>query len=381
MSQLPDGTIVPSFLGVQGTGMRRNPGNQTDVGLRWGTVKELVYPNDPRNSSQKYIEYLLSVEHKDGGKPGANVNYLGVQLSNLFGGVADYLNYTLRPTPQQSNPQPGKLLQGSKVLCLCVNGDRAQAIIIGGARDGTYDGNVDDNGQKGHNLDFSFNGLNATVNDDGELTVVFNGKTDIDGTLADSADPDAQGSNIRMTKDGSVLISSPDALQHVLIDNTNHLVEIDADQELDINVTGNLVIQSAGVLTGGATDATMRGTTYRMNETIMNSTLEALCTALNTALQAASTTVSTAGAQLTASGTAVATAGATLGTPTIGPTLAAPQLAAAGTTLGGAGAALTAASAALAAAAAAFEAWNAALTLFEQTDELTPYISDVNFSD
>ena len=368
MAQLPDGTVIPSFLGIQRTGKRKNPGNQTDLSLRWGTVKELVYPTDIRSFSQKFIEYRLSVEHKDGGKPGANIDYLGVQLSNLFGGVADYLTYTLRPTPQQSNPQPSMLQQGSKVLCLCINGDRPQAVILGGLRDGTYDLNIDDSGQKGHNLDFSFNGINVIINDAGELQVVFNGKTDIDGTLDDSADAAAQGSNIRMSADGSIQVTSPDALQHVLIDNSNHLVEIDADQELDVNCTGNVVIQSAGVLTGGATDATMKGTTYRLNETIMDTTLEALCVALNTSPPG--------GKQHhdCSPGTAMTTAGSTLAIPSVGPMLAAPQLTAAG-------AAMTAAGAALAAAAAAFDAWNVALTIFEQTDELTPYLSGSNFSD
>jgi len=204
---LGDNTVVPHFLGMKSTGSRGNPGNQTNITLRWGEVVGMVYPTDDRNYNKKYLEYVVKVVVQDGNGPAAQVYYNGVQLENLFGGVADFLKYTLRPADTTTTTQAGKLGMGSKVLLLCISGDTHQAIILGGVRDGTNDNNVD-TVATGHHLEFEFNGLNMNINSDGELAVTFYGATDADGNLADSADTAAQGSVLRMTKDGSISFTS-----------------------------------------------------------------------------------------------------------------------------------------------------------------------------
>jgi hypothetical protein len=313
-NRLPDGTVLPSFLGLRSAGLTGNPGNQTNVSLRVGEVKDIIFPSDPRSSTQQFIEYMVDVQHKDGANPGVTKTYNGCLLSNLFGGVADILRFTLRKD-KNTNQDNNGLGVGSKVTMLCINGDTHQCIILGGVRDGGNDPAVDQESD-GHNLFFEFNGLQAAINKDGELTVTFNGATQVDGALADGVSADAQGSTLVFSKDGSLTQTSPDGKQFIKIDHTNHKIEITADAEFDLTSSGNVVIKSTGVLNGGATDAWVLGTTYRRAESSMNLQLAALAAAL-------SGLVTTMGASLSA-------AAPQLSVPIVGGALAAPMIAAAG---------------------------------------------------
>src|SRR5208282_153687 len=119
--RLADGSVIPRILGVQQQGRRQDPGTQTNLALRFGEVVDIVYPTDPRSSNGVVIEYIVDVQHQDGTGAGSKITYNSIQLSNLFGGIADILRFTLRPAPQSNSPQPGKLGMGSKVLVLCIN--------------------------------------------------------------------------------------------------------------------------------------------------------------------------------------------------------------------------------------------------------------------
>jgi hypothetical protein len=347
---LGDNTVVPHFLGLKSTGHRGDPGNQTNITLRWGEVVGMVYPTDPRNYNKKYLEYVVKVVVQDGSGPAAQVYYNGVQLENLFGGVADFLKYTLRPADTTTATTPGQLGMGSKVLLLCISGDTHQAIILGGVRDGTNDDNVD-TAAEGHHLEFEFNGLNLAINSDGELAVTFHGATNADGSLADSADTDAQGSTLVMDKAGGITFTSADQLQSVAIDQANSVVTVNADTKLNLICTGQVSVQSSGLVLGAGTNAFMLGSNYRFADQTMNTTLSALATSI----QALATT---AGAGLTA-------AGLVISAPYVGGGLAAPGISAAGQ--------------ALTAMAPLFGAWSASITQFEA--QSTKFLSGKNFGD
>ena len=318
MARLADGSVIPSILGVQSQGYRQDSGTQTNLALRFGEVVDIVYPTDKRNSNGIVIEYVVDVQHQDGTGAGSKVTYNSIQLSNLFGGIADILKFTLRPAPKSNSPQPGQLGMGSKVLVLCINGDKHQAMILGGLRDNAND-QTQDQSSDGHNLFFEFNGIQAAINDDGELTVTYNGKTTIDGSLDSNANSSAQGSTIVMSKDGSITTTSPDGKQIIKVNHDDHKVEITADQEMTVDCNGQVNIQSTGVIVGGATDQWPLFSTYRENETQMN-----------TQVSAANETL---GGLMTTAGTALTTAGALNLLPMVGGILAAPFFATAGATL------------------------------------------------
>jgi hypothetical protein len=347
MSRLPDGCVIPHFLGLEAMGRSKSYDDQTNLSLRWGEVQSIVYPSAASNTGmqKKYIEYVVMVAQQDGDGSNVNTFYNCVSLNNVFGSVADILKYTLRTTAEGDPPQLGEYGEGAKVLLLCINGDTAQAVILGGTRDATNDDNVDQQSD-GHNLEFEFNGLNVAINNAGELAVTFNGATNADGSLADSADTNAQGSVLRMTQDGSISFTSADALQSVLIDQTNNVVTVAANSQLNLKCAGQVNIQSSGIVMGGGNNAMPLFSNYRFSETEMN-------TVAASQAQAIGVLLGTAGAALASASGASAF------------TLAQPFLATAG--------------ASLTAAAPLLEAWGAAVTAFEA--QATTYVSRRNFND
>jgi hypothetical protein len=347
MSRLADGSIIPHFLGLETMGRSKDYDDQTNLSLRWGEVQSIVYPSAASNTGQlkKYIEYVVMVAQQDGAGSNVNTFYNCVSLSNLFGSVADILRYTLRTTAEGDPPQPGQYGEGAKVLLLCVNGDTAQAVILGGTRDATNDDNVDQQSD-GHNLEFEFNGLNVVINSAGELAVTFNGATNADGSLADSASEDAQGSVVRMTQDGSISFTSADALQSVTIDQTNNVVNVAANSQLNLTCAGQVNIQSSGIVMGGGNNAMPLFSNYRFAQTTMD-------TAVSAQAQAIGALLGVAGAALTSAGGASAFP------------LAQPFLVTAG--------------ASLTAAAPLLEAWGASVDAFEA--QATTFVSGKNSND
>lgn len=352
--ELPDGTIVPSFLGITRSGVAGNTGMQTNLALRVGEVKAIIYPDDPKSVSGTFIEYKVFVQQQDAGSPGVGMVYNNCLLVNTLAGVADKVRYTLRAASAQQHDTNKLVGNGSKVLLLCINGATHNAIILGGVRTPVKNpagGDVPDSESDGHNYYFGFNGAQMTVNDDGELQFKFRGKTNADDTLADGASPDAEGSTLLFSKDGSITTTSPDGKQSIKIDHANHKVKVVADQEMDLTSGGHVVVQSEGVLVGGATDAWMLGTTYREAQTELHTQLLAQLNALFAAL--------------TAAGAALTTASPLMVLPVVGPMLVAPELLITGTQL--------------TAAAGTAQAMADAITAFEAGTEA--YLSKKNLTD
>lgn len=308
---LDDGTVIPSYLGVQTRGS--SAGSQdilNDYVLRLGEVKKIIAPSDVLSYSKKVTEYELAVQYRDGTGAVVTSTYRGATVNNLFGGVADLVSYTLRPDPKNTDAS-GKIFGvGSKVLILCVSGDQQKAVILGGIRD-TAQETAPYNGDTGHNLYFEFNGLRFQINDDGEATVMFRGKTKNDGTLADSADPAAEGTKVNFNKDGNLEIATPNQDQLIRIDHKNKKIEIVANSEWNIQVAGNhvqnvggdstttvngtttldsgdnIILTSPGVHVGAATDAWVKGTTYRNAESQMHQQMDSLLMNISIQLTAA----------------------------------------------------------------------------------------------
>ena len=325
-TELPDGTILPSHLAAHRGGQVGNSGVLTNLAFRLGEVKHIIYPSSPKSVSKTAVEYDVLVQQQNGGKTGVSMMYHNCPVANLFGGVADILRFTLRASStQQASHQDKHLLagNGSKVLLLCINGQTRNAVIIGGIRtpvsnDSSIKGSVDAQAE-GHNLEFEFNGINFAIGDDGGMVLTFNGKTNANGSPADSVTDGAQGSTIAMTADGNISVTSPDMLQTVTIDNANHKVTIDADTEMDLNCSGPVNIIASGLNIGAATNALLLGSNYRFNDTLMNTQLSALATSISTLM--------------TTAGTALASASVAGAVPIVGGILQAPFLATAGATL------------------------------------------------
>lgn len=314
---LEDGTVLPSFMQSSSMGVSGPDTVFSNISLVLGEVREIVRRKNPKSISKRWTEYTVEAQQAGGGAGGTNL-YAGCTVSSLFGTSADHFTYTLRA--DKNRPKNG-IGVGSKVLLLCLNGSKTKAQIVGAIRDTGND--VDGTGyegqdaESGHTLNFEFNGIRATINDNGELEVTFRGATNSDGSLRSDADSNATGSKAAFLKDGSVKLTVGD--QYVHLDKTNKKLAIQADTSWEVKVNGNLnfdvtsqilmktksgctieaggltKIESLGLHVGGAGESMLLGTSYRTAEGIMNAQLIAGLTALASSLTVVSASLALAG--------------------------------------------------------------------------------------
>jgi hypothetical protein len=315
---LDDNTVVPSFQGLIKRGRAEPTGNLSNLALRMGEVKDIIYKDDQKSITKQFTEYTVEVQHRDGGHAGTTTKYIGCLVNNLFGGAADTFRYTLRKDDQskkQTTDDDG-IGVGSKVLLLCVNGQTTRAMIMGGLRDIKVKEKDEDKKDDGHNLFFEFNGISVAINKDGEAKIAFRGATKVDGTLDTDAGADEKKgpTTVEFLKNGNLKIYTKDDKQHVLIDHENKKADFLFDEEWKVKVnkkvtedygdawecsvgssikitakkdisfetsggdwnmkaSGKVTIKSSGVQTGDATDATMMGDTFRNAQKTMNNAL------------------------------------------------------------------------------------------------------------
>lgn len=237
--------VVPAHL----SGAHYYDGNAFgNVRLRPGEVQAIYGKNHAMNVSKKFTEYDVYVQHR-ANHTAVSKMYNHVYAMDAFGGIADTYTYTLR-ADASGNRFPLKPGLGSKVLILCLNGENDNAVIIGGIRDSN--GPVDDPAL-GHHLHWRFNGIDASINKDGELVIEYQGAQNNDGSLADGVDEKSTGTTITFSKDGNVEIA--DAVKDgdqtvaknlILLDHVNSKIVITADKEVNVN---------AVKITHGAADA------------------------------------------------------------------------------------------------------------------------------
>lgn len=355
--RLPDGTIVPTFQAARSTVAE---GPQTEQfgqwGLRVGQVRDIILPKDKRSVSKKFIEYHVEVQHRDSHGRVSNVLYPNCFLASTFGGRGDKVRFTHRFAKKTDGNGVG---EGSGVIIGHINGDRQQAVILGGIRD-SEDETDDD--KLGHNYFNEFNGVQQLIDNDGQYSVTFTGATNYDGTLKDGVEESNGGAFFKFLKNGNFEIVH-DA-QKLELKHAEKSWNMEAEENIDlltkkgyvhiiaegdVNIFGHGEISdmrlgvkfgrislesNTGVSIGAdaelATEHLILGDTWARQMT-------ALCTALNGALSAATTALAAA-----AAGVAASAAGLSPVPPTAaaGAAAAAAALTAASTALAGGGSAL-----------------------------------------
>lgn len=296
---LEDGAVIPSNLEVHETSSNfRSKDYFDDYALRQGEVKRVIWPEDDDSRTKRLIEYDVSVQYFRNGTGSTRV-YKNAVLANGLMSLADVETFTLRPYTQSGEQKSGQtpIKNGSKVLILCINGQSGYPVIIAGLYD------PEDESQKDWDKDkkkyfWQFNGISKEVNDDGELTYTYTGKSKDDGTT--DVEDSVAGTYFQLDKDGNAILSDSDGKNALTIDHKNKKVVVDReDFEL-----------------GNATDKMLLGESHRNAQKQMHSKLQAL---INTAQNLANQ----AGIQLN-------TAGARQLIPVAGAVAAAPSITAAG---------------------------------------------------
>ncbi len=218
--------IIPSFYNTDG--YEGGGGAFENTTLRPGEIQEILYPDDPRNLSKRFIEYRVYVQHRENGTAVVKM-YENCMLLNSLGGRVDKLTYTLRADSSSSKSASSEKVNsglGSKVLLLCVNGETSNAVIIGGLRDDKDD---KDSKDAGHNLHFSFNGVECTIDKEGQLTLQVSGPTDAEGNANGSG---GLPSTVKVEKDGTISASTGGASISI---GGSGAITIKADKNVEIN--------------------------------------------------------------------------------------------------------------------------------------------------
>lgn len=327
---LPDGTVVPHYLGLQRRGVAEDTGSFTNVALRIGEVKGVVEPTADESLTGKYFEYTVEVQHRDGSGPGTSTLYTNCLLSSLFGSGGDQERFTLRADDKDDqNRKDDGVGVGAKVLLLCVNGEGTRTWIIGGVRDPETD-ETKDTKDDGHNWYREFNGVRQTINKDGEYTLLFRGATARDGKLADGVKEENGNAKLFFDKDGGITLSDGDKGKEKLVfskkDKKTTLesggtMAMKAPDGVTIDTDKNTVITADKTYIGSknAAENLVLGKTYREAEGKCNDSLAEKFSSLGQNITSLSTS-------LTSAATALTTAGSLMSTPIYGAVAAGPNI-------------------------------------------------------
>lgn len=228
--------IIPSIYQTRKVGESSDENSQLDNHLlRMGHVQKIIYPEDERSLTRRFIEYDVLVQHVGNGTAVTKL-YQNCLMMNSMAGMADKFVWTLRPSPEQSLKDSQDKLgvdYGSTVLLLCLNGQESQALIIGGIRNDQDS----DKGTKplGTHLEFVFNGVALKINDDGSWSVQYLGKSQPDGTRDPAVAIENVGTEVKVSQDGNFTVQTRNGTQSVVINHAAGTITVTGDKDITLN--------------------------------------------------------------------------------------------------------------------------------------------------
>jgi hypothetical protein len=219
--------VIPSFYSVESMGGRTQDGllPQDNVRLRFGEVKREILPTSKESYSKKYREYEVMVQHYEGGSATHRM-YHHCMVLNSLGGLGDHSDMALRV----SDKEDFHVGNGSKVFLLCVEGNDARAVIIGGPQQ-RVDKSV------GCHREVEFNGVNFQANDDGSWTLVNKGKTNPDGSMHKDADEEGAGTTVKVESNGNFIVNTQNGKCVIAINNKSGAIDIQANDKITIKTS------------------------------------------------------------------------------------------------------------------------------------------------
>jgi hypothetical protein len=225
--------IIPSFYQTEFMGGGNEGGllPNGNVQLRYGEVKREILPTSQESYSKLYREYEVLVQHYDGGSATHRMYHHCMVLNDLAG-LGDFSTQSLRV----SDKDDFQLGNGSRVFILCVEGNDARAIIIGGPaqkRDLS----------EGVSKRVQFNGVDFEIFDDGSWSLTNRGRTDNDGAMSDQADKDGAGTIVKVQANGNFHVLTPNGKCSLLIDHKAGTITIDSSDSFVIK-TGQATVEA-----------------------------------------------------------------------------------------------------------------------------------------
>jgi hypothetical protein len=234
--------IIPSFYYVEGVGGTTQDGllPESNVKLRFGEVKREILPTDQDSYSKTYREYEVLVQHYEGGSA-THRKYHHCMVLNDLCGLGDFSFQSLRVS-DKIGYQVGT---GSKVFILCIDGNDARGVIIGGPQQRK-------DTSTGIHKEVEFNGVNFQVYDDGSWGIVNKGKTDNLGNIDKDADKDGAGTSVRVEANGNFTVSTANGKCILSINHKDGAINIESSDSFTVN-TSSATIEADTVKVKGST--------------------------------------------------------------------------------------------------------------------------------
>lgn len=282
---LPDGTVIPYGMDVPDTSSEMVDLLEVN-NIMVGEIQEVIYPSSDRSKTKRFIEYNVLAQYRANGIGNQRFFYNVLQLTH-FGSISDHSFAVLRADSKAGDTSTKKdevefegIGRGSKVVLACLNSEAASAYIIGCIPDPADKSQKDiKDGELGFH--WAYNGIELTVNNDGEATVTYTGKRD-SKNKTDVGD-DVPGSSITFDKDGGIKISDKDGKNALFVDHKNKKIIISRDSAFEL---------------GDATDKMLLGESFRDAQKKLNNDLQAKFKTLQQLASQASTAASTASGKM-----------------------------------------------------------------------------------
>lgn len=203
-NRLQSGTVLPhGLLNVQGREAQVAAFNRSykNTGIKAGFIVDSYAPTDDENQSKLCTEYDVETIEQFENKGTTTLLYRNCLSSQSFGGIADYVEYTLRPQTYEGDNAPQFNEQdGAIVLIQCLDNIGSKAIVIGALQHPDRDSNITTTDPQ---LFGEYNGIQVQVNIDGSTSLIFNGATDSKGDVIDTSQ---NATTFQIQKDGTINI-------------------------------------------------------------------------------------------------------------------------------------------------------------------------------
>jgi len=251
-TKLHSGAVIPHGLlshNTEETAIAAFNQSYKNTGVKAGLIRRSYAPTDPENQNKLCMEYDVQTIEQMENKGTTSVLYKHCISSQSFGGIADYLEYTLRPlTKQGNNGFPAFQDQdGAIVLIQCLNNAGDKAIVIGNLIHPDRPTNVVNNAPQ---MFGEYNGVKIQINQDGSCSLIFKGATDSQGKPTDSSQGNTE---VKIEKDGSFQVDH--SMITFRLDKTTGQTTLNSTKDinlitgtnLNVTATQNVVVKCVDV--------------------------------------------------------------------------------------------------------------------------------------
>lgn len=188
-----DGGIIPSGIPISKKKQRSD--QHKFMSLKIGQIVSIVYPDDPKSTSKKRIEYIVEIDGQD---------YLNCVDARNGGGINNYYEKVKKDSTYSSTGELGpstfnEQIDGELVYVLFLDGDGDIPIIIGSAQHP-----LTEHKPKKEDGIFSierFNGIEFFIDKDGNFSL---SQVGIKNNKGEVQNPDGVGSKISLYSNGNI---------------------------------------------------------------------------------------------------------------------------------------------------------------------------------